>query len=184
MWHEDLIYTPLLETAKKAMRANARFKELHMMGSGEFYGEVSSNNTATQSVSYPNLTGDPAKIFKFAGLVENVVSTCREHHSTGTMVVPKIPGMTMQTNYVNQLEAKNARLERRVDALESELKEFLPYIKTIRRMVDEYHAGTVRAQQMARDLQTSYQVSGAIERAAHKDLRVITEPIDWSVDES
>lgn len=160
MWHEDLTYTPILETARKAFRANARLKALQLMASGQSYDEAISNNTATQPVLHGWLQSDATKVLEFSymeGLIDKVFSSCRERVTSGTMVIPKNQGMTIQAKYVDQLEATNQHLEYRVGALESELKQFRPYMKTIQRMVDEYQAGTVRAQQIVRDLRANYQ---------------------------
>lgn len=186
MWHEDLTYTPILETAKKAFRANARLKALQLTSLGQLYGEAVSNNTATQLVPDVWLQSDATKVLEFShmeGLIDKVFSCCRPVTTSGTMMIPKIQGMTIQAEYVDQLELTNQHLADRVGALESELKLFRPYMKTIQRMVDEYQAGTVRAQQIVRDLRANYEPTGAIERAAQRDLEVITEPIDWSAEE-
>ncbi|MFL6312206.1 MAG: hypothetical protein ACJ71W_08870 [Terriglobales bacterium] len=186
MWHEDLTYHPILETAQKAIRANARLKALRLTSLGQLYDEAPSNNTATQTVTHGWLQGDATKVLEFSymeGMIGKVISCCQSQATSGTMVIPKKQGMIIQAEYVDHLETKNQQLEYRLGALESELKQFRPYMKTIQRMVDEYQAGTVRAQQIVRDLRANYQPTGAIERAAQRDLEVITEPIDWSAEE-
>jgi hypothetical protein len=186
MPNEELGLPPILYVAKKALRAKTHYYEGQWMGSEQVLEGFVSTNTATQSpprtYAIEPTKMDEVRLVK--ELFSKAIASYEPHSATGTMMLPKIFGMTTQAKYVDQLKATNQQLEYRVGALESELRAFRPYMKTIQRMVDEYQAGTVRAQQILRDLRTNYQPSGAIARAAQRDIEVITEPIDWSAEET
>src|SRR5262245_16914143 len=130
MVHDDVTYIPLLEAARRAVRAKVRLSELPLVSAG-LYDEAVSSNTATESVYYLRLHADPTKALT-AGHVENLIGkayTCQVHSASGTMMVPTSPTATFQSQYVDQLEATNQQLEYRVSALESELRAFRPYMK-------------------------------------------------------
>ncbi|HEV7673538.1 MAG TPA: hypothetical protein VGQ12_03305 [Candidatus Angelobacter sp.] len=184
--NDEMGYTPFLDLTRKALRAKTPEKDFQLMKYGLMFESAVSNNTATESPTGTYATIEPTQMDELRlvkDLLRKAVGSYHHRITAGTMVVPQVPGMTIQAKYVDQLKATNQQLEYRLGALESELKSFRPYMKTIQRMVDEYQAGTVRAQQIVRDLRANYQPSGAIERAAQLDRDVIEGPIDRSYEE-
>lgn len=187
MRHEDL--SSKIESLKFAENAYGAVRRAKYLGSPKSSLQGEDNSTATVSIypfgtiEMPFETSRAIRFSRLDGLINDAICVSQALTASGTMIMQKSPGSNPAARYISQLRAENHHLENRVGALEAELQQFRPYMRTIQRMVDEHQAGTVRAHEIIRNLNSTYHPAGAIERAAERDRDVIVGPPGIEEDE-
>jgi len=122
------------------------------------------------------------QIGRLFSLIEEKIILSLPLSASGTMIVESDPASwAVAAQQVGLLEKEKERLERRITSLERTVEEFRPYMQTIKRLVDEHTAATVKVQAILQNLHSRYEPSGALDRARLKD--VFEEPIDRKYEE-